>query len=313
MKDSAKLRRQRYIIRCLDQPYTYPSLNWLSNYLRDQGIDYASEASVERDITAIRADYDITITYDRRRRGYYLDLPTDEDVSDFRAFVWLLERRERLDFLTQSGRPAGRYLQLEQPDHGATSQFRGIDWLAPLWNALQRQLVITFHYRTYNDGPDGQRLVEPGLLFEYRNRWYLDGYDLDRQAERTFGLDRISDLELTPQAVQPDRDIDYRANRQHVIGVTAPPGAPVERVVLRFAKPEAEYVRSLPLHGSQEIINETDTSVDVRLQVILNHELQREILAYGEFVKVLEPLGLRELIAGRVARIGKRYGNDSSG
>ena len=308
MNDSAKLRRHLHLIRCLDKPHRYPTLQTLTDHLRDHDIGPVSTKTVERDLASIRADYNITITYDRHQRGYFLDLAADEDLDDFTTFVRLLERRERLEALTRSGFAMGRYLQFEQRD-----DFRGLDWLAPLWNALQRGLVVSFQYQDYANGPIRQRLVEPGLLYEYKNRWYVDGYDLNRQGERTFGLDRISDLELTPQAIQPNRTVDYRRNRQHVIGVTAPPGATVERVVLRFLKSEAEYVRSLPLHGSQEIIQESDTSVDVQIRVVLNHELEREILAYGELVEVLEPPTLREAIAGRVAAMGERYGNDSSG
>lgn len=317
MKDSAKLRRQLHLIRFLDKPYAYPSLDQLSQHLREHDIDYASAASVERDIRDIRSDYDITITYDRQKRGYFLDLPEDEDISDFRQFVWLLERRERLEVLTRSGRSVGQYLQIEQNDG-----FRGLDLMAPLWNALQRQLVITFRYQPYSnqpgrscsdvsgdamDAPAKQRRVEPGLLFEYRNRWYLDGFDLSLEGgQRTFGLDRMRNLELTPQLVQM-RQIDYRASRKHVIGVTAPPGSLVERVVLRFRRPEAEYVLSLPLHSSQQTVSETATHVDVELRVVLNHELEREIMAYGEEVEVLEPASLRATIVERVWTMRKKY------
>jgi len=299
MKDSAKLRRQLHLIRCLDKPYTYPSLAQLNEYLHEHDVDQTSVATVERDINDIRSDYDITITYDRRQHGYFLDLPTnDEDISNFREFVRLLERRERLELLTQSGRSVAQYIQLEQPDG-----FRGFDLLAPLWNAMQRQLAVTFQYQAYTEKTGRQRHVEPGLLFEFRNRWYLDGFDLaPKGGQRTFGLDRISDLVLTPQPIDAHRKIDYRAARRHVIGVTAPPGSPVERVVLRFRRPEAEYVLSLPLHHSQQTVSETTTHVDVAIHVVLNHELEREIMAYGEEVEVLEPVTLRERIVERLKK-----------
>ena len=309
MKDSAKLRRQLHIIRYVDKPYTYPSLTQLNDYLHDHDVDQTSIATVERDLKDIRADYDISITYDRRKRGYFLELPDDEDISNFRDYVRLLERRERLEVLTQSGRSVAQYLQLEHDDGGAASRFRGLDLMATLWNALQRKLVVTFHYQNYTEKTGRQRHVEPGLLFEFRNRWYLDGYDLGpKGGQRTFGLDRMRDLELTPQSIQT-RQIDYRASRKHVIGVTAPPDSPVERVVLRFRRPEAEYVLSLPLHHSQQILSETATHVDVVLGVVLNHELEREIMAYGEEVEVLEPEKLRKKIADRVMTLQQLYKN----
>lgn len=304
MKDSAKLRRQLHLIRFLDKPYAYPSLDQLCQHLREHDIDYASAASVERDIRDIRTNYDITITYDRRKRGYFLDLLADEDISNFREFVRLLERRERLEVLTGAGRSVAQYLQLEQNDG-----FRGLDLMATLWTALQRKVVVTFHYQNYTEKTGRQRHVEPGLLFEFRNRWYLDGFDIDPNGgQRTFGLDRMRDLELMPQSIQM-RQIDYRAARKYVIGVTAPPNNPVERVVLRFRRPEAEYVLSLPLHHSQKTLPETPTHVDIELHVVLNHELEREIMAYGEEVEVLEPMALRERIAERVRALAEQYNN----
>ena len=307
MKDSAKLRRHLHIIRYLDAPHRYPSLHQLTAFLRDHDFEPISAKTVENDLRDLRVDYDITIRYDRRKRGYCLDLPDDEDISNFRQFVRLLERRERLEILTGSGRSAAQYLQFEQNDGGGAPRFRGLDLMAPLWNALQRKVAVRFHYQNYTEETGRLRHVEPGLLFEFRNRWYLDGFDLGSTGgPRTFGLDRMRDLELTPQAIQP-RQIDYQAARRHVIGVTAPPDSPVERVALRFRRPEAEYVLSLPLHSSQHTLSETATHVDVELRVVLNHELEREIMAYGEEVEVIEPVVLRERIAGRVRALAERY------
>lgn len=302
MNDSAKLRRQLHLIRCVDKPYTYPSLPTILEYLRGHDVEQVSAGTFERDLRNIRANYGITITYDRRERGYFLDVADDEDLDDFRVIIRLLERRERLEILTRPGRSVAQYLQFEQHDG-----FRGLDLLSPIWNALQRQLALTFQYQTYSDSPGGPRSVEPGLLFEYKNRWYLDGYDLDKQATRTFGLDRISDLELTTHPIDTKRQLNYRAARQHVIGVTAPPGNPVERVVLRFSKTQIDYVKSLPLHGSQNPLSESATHLTISLNVILNPELELLILGYGEHVEVLEPLVLREKIGERLLRSQLAY------
>ncbi|MEZ0606869.1 helix-turn-helix transcriptional regulator [Fibrella sp. WM1] len=310
MKDATQLRRHLHIIRLVDRPFTYPTLKVLSAHLRDHDLDKHSIDTIERDLHNIRGEYGIDIAYDRSQRGYFLNIPDDEDLSDFRAFVRLLEVRERFEMLTRAGSQAGRYLQLEQHDG-----FRGLDLLSTLHQAMQRQLVVTFTYRTYSSLPDVQqrtRRIEPGLLFEYRNRWYLDGYDLDvpnrQTGERTFGLDRIDNLQLTPQPFRPDRGIDYRAARQHVIGVTAPPDQQPERVVLRFTGVQREYVQSLPLHHSQRV-ESTDykANLTVSLYVKCNPELEREILAFGQFVEVLEPHSLRKEIGERVRLMAGLY------
>lgn len=290
----------------VDRPFLYPSLRKLVEQLSED-FDAVSERTVERDIRAIGTAYQIFIRNDRRRGGYYLDLPTDEDVADFEQFVQLLERRERLEFLTSSVasiRGIGRYLQLER-----NTQFTGTGHLPVLWQALQSGRCVEFVYRKFEKEADEGKLrrVEPDLLLEYRNRFYLDCFDLEADQPRTFGLDRLHGLTLTDQPISTARTGQRRTDRRHAIGVTCPPNLEPQRVVLRFQTSEANYVRSLPLHSSQQVIQETPDFVDLALTVILNHELEREILAFGELVEVLEPEKLREQIAGRVRILAERY------
>ena len=179
VKDSARLRRQLCLLRLLERPSTYPSLSDICNHLRGKDFSQVSAPTVERDLSDIRSQYGLAVTFDRRKGGYCLDLPTEADVDDFVQYVRLLERSLRIETLAKPGVAVGRYLQLERHDG-----FRGLDLLEPLWNALHLQRVVGFHYQPYpQEGTvrDGQRWrsVEPGLLFEYRNRWYLDGFDLE--------------------------------------------------------------------------------------------------------------------------------------
>lgn len=304
MNQPATLHRHLYLVRYLRPPYLYYSAKTLVDRLRGAGFT-ASARTVERDIRDMRAEYGLQIVYDPTRRGYYLDLPTPDDRADFDAFVQLLERRERLSFLSDAvGRVQhiSRYLQLE-----TNAQFVGAEHLPLLWEALRGGRAVRFEYQPYSVSPVRERIIEPGLIFEYRNRWYLDGWDTAVDQMRTFGLDRMRNLILTDQPVRVDRPEQYRNYRQHAIGVTCPPDQEPERVVLRFTAQEGQYVKSLPLHPSQRTLRETTEAVDVELSVILNHELEREILAYGDEVEVLEPLMLRKRIARRLMRLAARY------
>lgn len=272
--------------------------------LNETDIVKKSARSLERDIKELYGATGFRIEYDYRRRGYYLDIPPDEDVEDFEQFVALLERYERLSFLQKAitnVQEVGNYLQLERNE-----QFAGAEWLPLLWEALRSQRVISFDYAAYTGSasPTLLRTIEPGLLFEYRNRWYLDGWDTGKDANRTFGLDRMTHLRLTDQPVSTDRTAIYKNLRRHVIGVTAPDGAEPERVVLRFNALQSSYVRSLPLHASQRELPKTG---EFELFVVLNPELEKELLSFGEAVEVLEPKPLREQMAARVSEHGKTY------
>jgi proteasome accessory factor B len=306
MTKSATLHRHLCLIRQLHPPYLYPNKEYLLNMIREHGFSADSKRTLEKDFTDIKYEYGLIIKYSRARNGYYIVLPTDEDVSDFQAFLHLLERKERLAFLSESvGKVSeiSRYLQLERNEH-----FRGTEHLHLLWEALRSRRRVQFEYEPYaSDREIRTRMLEPGLILEDRNRWYLVGLDVAAGGRRTFGLDRIRQLQMTDQPISHSQVTDYQTFRRHCIGVTCPPDAPVERVLLRFTVHEGQYVRALPMHSSQQILREDDQFIDIELHVILNYELEREILGYGEEVEVLAPRQLRDKIGSRLENTRKKY------
>jgi hypothetical protein len=306
---AATLRRHWCIVRAIQPPFVYPSKEKLFELVRAEGFEDYSESSFERDKKDINEQYSIYVKYNKRRNGYFIDLQEeDEDITDFKAFLDLLERRERVEFVNQTltgVREIGRYLQLEKnPD------FAGISHLPLLWEALRAQRVISFEYSAYRQMPIPAqlRLVEPGLLFEYKNRWYLDGWDIRKNEVRTFGLDRMTNLQLTDKYISQNRSNQYRAMRQHVIGVNSAPDVDPVRVVLRLTALQANYLQSLPLHPSQRVLPPTSSEyVDFELFVVLNKELEIEILGMGEAIEVLEPADLRVKIQRRIKETLQKY------
>lgn len=71
-----------------------------------------------------------------------------------------------------------------------------VDVLVGLALASRRQERMRF---TYRDGANRVRgrHAEPHRLVSLRRRWYLVAYDLDRQAWRTYRVDRVSELSNT--------------------------------------------------------------------------------------------------------------------
>lgn len=307
MSPLTNLHRRLSLIRWTKSPYTFPSKKELLEQLKATGFLAIGQRTLERDMQQLREEYGIDIKYSTQRNGYYLYIPPDEDVDDFNQFVSLLERKERLDFLQSTltnVQDVGSYLQLER-----TEQFNGSELLPLLWDALRGQRSIRFSYTSYTETNSLPlvRTIEPGIIFEYRNRWYLDGWDIEKGGIRTFGLDRMSNLTLAEKVIATNRIDAYKSLRKQVIGVTTPNDANAERVLLRFSNLEANYVISLPMHSSQKVLPNTGNGVEIELFVVLNHELEREILAYGEAVEVLEPLVLRERIGERVRKIYEMY------
>ncbi len=302
MNPAATLHRFIYLLRRLKAPYSYPSKLDMVEELQEEGFQ-TSIRTFERDLSTLQHEYGILITYDRQRRGYYWKLPEDEDIGHFDTFLQLLERKERLDFLSNAiGADATRYLMLEQ-----NNAFQGMQWLPQIWEAMRAKRVVQFNYQSYDKPKAAKRLVEPNLVVEDRNRWYLVGWDRKASDIRSFGLDRMGDLQLTAKTFTRDILHTFREQKKQIIGMTIFPEEPLTQVVLRFTAQEAPYVKASPLHFSQKIVKETKKYVDFALEVKLNYELERDILGYGEEVEVLEPARLRNKIKQRLQKTMNKY------
>ena len=66
-----------------------------------------------------------------------------------------------------------------------------LDVLTLIAGACRDQEQLRFDYRSHS-GAGSRRLVEPYRLLNDRRRWYLLAWDLDREAWRTFRVDRIA-------------------------------------------------------------------------------------------------------------------------
>ncbi|MEK2477123.1 helix-turn-helix transcriptional regulator [Streptomyces noursei] len=76
--------------------------------------------------------------------------------------------------------------------------------LATLAAACHDHEIITFAYES-RDGTPSTRRVEPHTLITTHGRWYLAAYDLDRDAWRTFRVDRLTAPDSTGRRVPPRR------------------------------------------------------------------------------------------------------------
>lgn len=75
--------------------------------------------------------------------------------------------------------------------------------------AIRNGRCLTFGYRAHS-GAASRRRIEPYAVLHTDGRWYLLGHCLDRQALRTFRLDRVSDLQLAAGRFRRPRDFDAR-------------------------------------------------------------------------------------------------------
>jgi proteasome accessory factor B len=172
----------------------------------------------------------------------------------------------------------------------------GTEHINGLLHAIQNHLWITFEHHKFWEDSVTQRKVKPIALKEAQHRWYLIAEDLKDGIIKTFGLDRIKDLNITSNHFKP---IDYDVNQayQHAFGIET--YEPAVKMVLQFSWQQGNYIKSFPLHSSQKLISEDEDYKVFEFFMHPTDELKMELLKYGNELTVLEPISLQNELQQR--------------
>ena len=177
--------------------------------------------------------------------------------------------------------------------------------LLPVFNkAITDKKVLRFSYQRFGQEPF-ELIFHPQFLKEYNGRWFVFG-EANREPYKAYNvpLDRIIGelIEVNDVEYIPAPKGFYQDFFKDIIGVTHEKDAKVEQVVIRT---KTEYQHGLlltkPLHHSQKETlpfgeHEDGSYGEVALTIEPNRELRGKILAYGQFLEVVQPIVLREQI-----------------
>ena len=92
-----------------------------------------------------------------------------------------------------------------------------------------------------------------------------------------------------------------------MIGVTIPQNKKTETILLSFSTKRGNYVKTKPIHSSQEIIKETKTTLLIKLNLVITQELISLLLSFGEDVKVKQPKALVQEMKMKLKKAFENY------
>lgn len=191
-------------------------------------------------------------------------------------------------------------------DFESNIDLMGLHWLKALFNAIVNERVLDIVYKDFKSLNSYNLIIHPYFLKQYNNRWFLFGmHEQFNKPNWNLALDRIQAISETNHTYIPTT-IDWREYFYDMVGVTFPENQEVEEVRLKIFPEQAPYVRTKPLHPTQRV-TEHDNWLEVKIRVILNHELENLILSMGERVQVMAPNKLKERIVERLRRASSNY------
>jgi predicted DNA-binding transcriptional regulator YafY len=298
MAKNEPLKRYFYEIELM-RKNTNPNLKDIKFYLENRGVN-VSTRTIERDIEQIRQNFGVVVMYDTQERSYYIDEDTSPNLQSFIRFLELANTAEL--FLTGIKKTKDFIKDIE---FDSLSGLMGTEHLGFLLNAIQSKLKINFTHISYWSDKISDVTLAPYFLKEYQGRWYVVGLRDDDEI-RTYGIDRISNLEITKESFKKTKDAKARANFDSIIGLIYSSGKQ-EKVVLSFKPQQGRYVKSLPWHHSQKILIDNEEELRISLFVVPNFELFQKVLMNGADVVVMEPEWLKDEIKKKIAATLKRY------
>lgn len=255
-----------------------------------------SKRTLQRDLKEIRNVFGIDIEYSKSNKGYFISENEAENMN-FQRMIEAFDLFNSLN-LAQDLTP---FVHLENRKPQGTENLYG------LLHAIKNKLKIKFTYQKFWEEEISRRLVEPYALKEFKNRWYIIAKDSKDNNIKRFALDRLTNLEITTQHYQYPDNYNIEQNYRYCFGIISPNGSDPQEIILSFDPLQGKYIKTLPLHETQQILVDNDKETRIKLKLFLTHDLIMELLSYGDNMKVIEPKSLADQIKQAHKNAYKQY------
>jgi predicted DNA-binding transcriptional regulator YafY len=185
---------------------------------------------------------------------------------------------------------------------------KGIEHFSLLYNAVQNKTPLEITYKDFKAEEPYTYTFHPYYLKEYNNRWFLFGLHPESwKSDWNVAIDRIVAVSTIDVPFVANETIDWQEYFSDMIGVSRGEGTELENVVLHFNQQTGRYMENKSIHETQKHKWIKSDTLELKINVILNYELERLILSYGESVTVIEPRHLRATIKRRLINAVNRY------
>ncbi|WKZ59133.1 MAG: WYL domain-containing protein [Cyclobacteriaceae bacterium] len=282
-----------------------------------EGIDKGvSRRSIQMDIQMMRSDklgYNAPIIVLEKKYYTYEDpeysitnIPlTDQDLGKLTEVVEILRQFKGFSHFQEL---SGMVQRLENKIYSARTKqepiidfeknenLKGLEHIDTLYQAIINKTAVEFTYQSFKARSANDFTFHPYYLKEYRNRWFVLGVKKKDAPIMTLALDRIIEIRPSNSKYLQPNGFNLGLYFKDVIGVTVNENSPSEEVILFADNETAPYILTKPLHHSQKVVETSHHGILFSIRVQLNFELEREILGFGDRIKVVAPERLKRRI-----------------
>jgi hypothetical protein len=186
-------------------------------------------------------------------------------------------------------------------------------FLRNIIQAMRRNQMLHISYQAYGRDRVSYYTVQPYFLKLYHQRWYLIGPS-DSKPVITLALDRMKRVRNTGTEFLMDRSLTVTEYLKDCYGVMKDETLEAEDILIRAFGTEMNYLRDLPLHGSQREVTLGEDWADFRFRLRPSWDFIGKLMERGNRLKVMEPESVVAKIWTKHAESVKLYKeNEESG
>jgi len=240
-----------------------------------------SKRTLQRDIREIRNIFGVDIEYSTKNRGYFISQDEMENMN-FQRMIEAFDMFNSLN-LAQDLTP---FIHLEKRRPQGTENLYGI------LHAIKNKFQIKISYQKFWEEEISHRTTEPYALKEFKNRWYILAKDNKDGNIKSFALDRLTNLEITNRTFDLPKTYNIEESYRYCFGIISPNDEEPQEIILSFDPVQGKYIKSLPLHETQEVLFDNEDELQIKLKLCITHDLIMELLSFGDNMKVVKPKAL---------------------
>ncbi len=234
--------------------------------------------------------------------GYLYYISNPEDIDDDKLRKWMLDSFAVGNIIGENLSLNGRILVDEIPS--------GRDHLTTILEAMKENRVVNITYRPFKKSHGYTFPIEPYCVKLFDNRWYVLAHNVYYDDIRLYGLDRVETAETTDQVYKLPKDFDAAEYFSTAYGIVLGYDVKPERIVIRANEDHKHYLKSLPLHHSQQLIEDCGEFADFELYLSPTYDFVMKLLQVGSMIEVISPASLRKTMKGWISDMYELYKND---
>lgn len=242
--------------------------------------------TLQRDFNEIESLFGIRICFDKKMNGYYINEEDDLRKEQYERLLLNFDILNALDSISN----LHTYILVEH--HRPADN----EHLPLLIKAIKSSHPVTFNYiYVRENGRIRTKTVLPHYLKEDQQRWYLLAYD--DNILKTFSICYIQDLHINyDKTFKRNMEIDVHRLFRESYGIWNQPDIPVEEIELSYDALDGSFLKSVPLHHSQEVVVDDGQEFRIKLRLRITNDFVMALLSRSRSLTVIRPKHLRERI-----------------